>query len=278
MSLMLELTKTGQRTGGELGLELEQTETYTSQNLAMDEGVTVLSQNCTGMEDWDSWVSHFESISAIHGWSDSEKTMWMHIKLVKKAAVAFRQLLHVTKASYELTKAALHKRFEHPSKRELYKHEFLGQLKSDMDSWADYGDDIRLLVERAYPDFQANVQEHLTLRHYLDQLKSPLIAVEVKQTHPTTVAEALGITMQLESYMPKQLPTRQQTEDPFLLTTIQSSQVNILKQIQYFTSQVERLDYLQRNHTQIICHHNVLIQMSSAQRAFVVSVIRVLIV
>ena len=116
MSLTLELTETGQRTGGELGLQSEGTEMYTSRNLALDDGVTVLPQNFTGMEDWDSWVSHFESISAIHGWSDNEKLMWMR---VDKAAVAFRQLSHVTKASYELTKAALSNRFEHPSKREL---------------------------------------------------------------------------------------------------------------------------------------------------------------
>ena len=100
MSLTLELTETGQRTGGELGLQSERTEMYTSRNLALDDGVTVLLQNFTGMEDWDSWVSHFESISAIHGWSDNEKLMWMRIKLVDKAAVAS----HVTKASYELTK------------------------------------------------------------------------------------------------------------------------------------------------------------------------------
>ena len=251
MSLTLELTETEQRTGGELGLQLERTEMYTSWNLALDDGVTVLPQNFTRMEDWDSWVSHFESISAIHGWSNNEKLMWMRVKLVDKAAVAFRQLSHVTKASYELTKAALRNRFEHPSKKELHKREFVGQLKSDTESWADYGDDIRLLVQRAYPDFQANAQEHLTLRHYLDQLKSPLIAVGVKQTHPTNVAEAVGITMQLESYLPKQLPTRQQTEVPLLLTTIQSSQVNILEQIQYLTSQVERLEYFAKeSHTE----------------------------
>ena len=86
-----------------------------------------------------------------------------------------------------------------------------------------------MLVQRAYPDFQANAQEYLALRHYLDQLKSPLIAVGVKQTHPTTIVEAVEITMQLESYLPEQLPTWQQTEDPLLLTTIQSSQVNILE-------------------------------------------------
>ena len=73
----------------------------------------------------------------------------------------------------------------------------------------------------------------------------------VKQTHPTTVAEAVEITMQLESYLPKQLPTRQQTEVPLLLTTNQSSQVNILEHIRYLTSQVERLEYFAKeSHTE----------------------------
>ena len=216
---------------------------YSSRSVASDDGVTVLPQNFTGMEDWDSWVSHFESISTIHGWNNNEKLMWMRVKLVDKAAIAFEQLSHVTKASYELAKAALRNRFEHPSKRELYKRDFSNRLKRDAENWADYGDDLRLLVERAYPDLQPNAQEHLALRHYLDQLKSPLIAVGVKQTNPKTVTEAVEITMQLESYLPKQSPpTRPQAEDSLLLTTIQSSQLNILEQIQYLTCQVDRLE------------------------------------
>ena len=58
--------------------------------------------------------------------------------------------------------------------------QILDWLKSDKESWADYGNNVHLLVEEAYTDLQMNMQEHLTLCHYFDQLKSPLIAEPIQ--------------------------------------------------------------------------------------------------
>jgi len=76
-------------------------------------GVAVLPENSLDR----NWVSHFESISAVHGWSDKENLLWMHVKLVGMAGATFRLLPPVTQELYELTKVAL---FEHSSNRELY--------------------------------------------------------------------------------------------------------------------------------------------------------------
>jgi len=35
----------------------------------MYDGVTVLPENFTRQEDWDNWVSHFESTSVVCDWS-----------------------------------------------------------------------------------------------------------------------------------------------------------------------------------------------------------------
>ena len=227
------------------GEESARAETHTPQCSTVDDGIALLPENFTGLEDWDDWVSHFESISAVHGWNDSEKLLWMRVKLVDKAGIAFIQLPLVTKESYELTKTALRNRFEHPSKRELYKLEFLNRVKGEMESWADYGDDLRLLAGKAYPDLQANAQEHLALRYYLDQLKSPLIAVGVKRSHPTTVAEAVSVTLELESYLPRHPPTQRQIEEREegpLLKAIQSTQQGMIEQVQCLVDQVEKLE------------------------------------
>ena len=64
------------------------------------------------------------SLTAL-GWDDNENLMWMHVKLVDKAAVGYKQLSHVNKASYELTKVALCNHFEHLSKKENTSIDFL---------------------------------------------------------------------------------------------------------------------------------------------------------
>ena len=77
---------------------------------------------------------------------------------------------------------------------------------------------------------EINVQEFLALHRYLDQLKLLVIAVGVKQSYPTTVSTAVNTMLELESYLPKTLPTHPR---PYLLfQTIQSTQEKMMKQVQ----------------------------------------------
>jgi len=46
----------------------------------------------TGNEDFDDWLYHFESASVINRWSDSEKVLWLSVKLVGKAHMAYQCL------------------------------------------------------------------------------------------------------------------------------------------------------------------------------------------
>ena len=80
----------------------------------------LLPEVFTGNEDFDNWLYHFESVSAINRWSDSEKVLWFSVKLVGKAHVAYQRLSHETRESYKNTTIALRNRFEPVCKKELY--------------------------------------------------------------------------------------------------------------------------------------------------------------
>jgi len=71
-----------------------------------------------------------------------------------KAQSAWRRLTPEVKAQYETTKAALQKRFEPESKRELYAVEFQTRKRRDGEHWEELGDNLCLLADKAFPELE----------------------------------------------------------------------------------------------------------------------------
>ena len=69
------------------------------------------------------------------------------------------------------------------------------------EDWVTFAEDLKQLVERAYPDLQEDAREQLALTHYLGQLKHQQLAFSVKQKRPKTVDEAVNATLEMESYL-----------------------------------------------------------------------------
>ena len=84
----------------------------------------VLPGTFTGDNDFDHWISHFESVSSMNKWTDDDKLLWLQVRLTGKAHMALGQMSHETQGSYATVKKALQERFEPESKRMLYKTEF----------------------------------------------------------------------------------------------------------------------------------------------------------
>lgn len=74
-------------------------------------------------------------------------------------------------------------------------------MKKKTEGWADLAEELRVLVDRAYPTLQAKGREQLALNHFLGQLENPQVAFSVKQKHPKTLEEAVTATLEMESYL-----------------------------------------------------------------------------
>ena len=168
----------------------------------------VLPEVFSGEGNFDDWVSHFESVAAVNNWTDEEKVLWLRVRLTGKAHVAYTRLAHETQASYINAKAALRDRFEPSSKKELYTVEFECRKKQKTENWADFADNLLVLVDKVLPDLQAEAKEQLALSRFFDQLESPQISFSVKQQKPRSVREAVSATIELESYLPKEAVRR----------------------------------------------------------------------
>ena len=79
-----------------------------------------------------------------------------------KAQSAWRHLTNEAKSHYDTAKAALRKRFEPDSRRELYAVEFQTRKRNRGEAWEELADTLRLLADRAFPDLQDQAKEQLS--------------------------------------------------------------------------------------------------------------------
>ena len=161
----------------------------------------VLPETFNGEGNWTEWFEHFESVAAVNGWQDRDKLLWLRVRLVGRAATAFRRVDDGARDSYADCIEALKEWFDPRSKRELYLAELLARKKRRSEDWATFAEDLKLLVDKAYPELQDDAREQLALTHYLGQLEQPQLAFSVKQRRPRTVDEAVRTTLEMESYL-----------------------------------------------------------------------------
>ena len=151
---------------------------------------------------WSEWMDHFESVAAVNKWDSGEDRLkWLRVRLTGKARTAFRRLPDDVKADYGTCVEALQRRFNPDSKRQLYMVELNAKTKRRDENWAAFGDAVRVLADKAYPDLAENARERLALNQFLEQIENSQVAFSVKQKRPRNVEEAAAAVIELESYL-----------------------------------------------------------------------------
>ena len=137
-----------------------------------------MASNYNGEDSWDDWIVRFENIASVNSWNDEAKLKWIKVRHSKGCQ----------KSLEEVMKIALTQQFEPASKRELYNAELQVRAKKHSEGWADFAEELCRLVDKAYPDLEANAREQLALSHYLSRLHNPQVGFAVKQQRPRSRA------------------------------------------------------------------------------------------
>ena len=140
-------------------------------------------------------------MAEVNEWDADAKKKWIRARLTGRVATAFRRLPEADRATFDKIVTALKKRFEPERRKELYIAEFQGRRKRRNEDWAAFCEDLKTLVERAYPALLAEAQELLALNQFLAQIEDPQLAFGVRQKTPTTIDAAVAATLELETYM-----------------------------------------------------------------------------
>eukprot|EP00731_Ephydatia_muelleri_P009833 Em0005g419a len=160
----------------------------------------VLPDSFSGEGNWSQWIYHFENVAEVNEWEDAKRVLWLKVRLTGRAQIAYQQLSDITRANYGDTKKALKERFEPASQTARYLAEFGNRRKKKTEGWADFAEDLRSLVEKAYPALQEEAKAQIALSHYLRHLDQPMTSFSVKQRTPKSLDEAVSATLEIESY------------------------------------------------------------------------------
>eukprot|EP00731_Ephydatia_muelleri_P034765 Em0075g18a len=135
------------------------------------------------------------------GWDEPTKLLWLPVRLTGKAQTAWRRLAPEAKQDFQAAKDALQKRFEPESKRQLYVVEFQTRKRRPDEQWSDFGDELRILADKAFPAIDEKAKDLLSLERYLSELDNPKVAFAVRQRQPKTLDDAVSCTMEMVSYL-----------------------------------------------------------------------------
>lgn len=162
-----------------------------------------LPDSFSGEGSFEDWSAHFETVATLNDWNEADKLRWMIVRLTGRAQTAFRRFPEEAQQSYGAAVKALKERFEPPAKKDMYAAELQVRHKEKLETWGDFGDAIKTLVDRAFPSLEPAAKEIIALNHYLSHLGNPQVEFAVKQRRPQSVIEAISFTIEAESYLPK---------------------------------------------------------------------------
>ena len=106
---------------------------------------------------------HFESIAAVNEWTGDKKLLWLKARLTARAQLALQHLSEEVQGDYARLTRAMKDRFEPDSRKGRYQAEFQVRRKKPAEGWADFAQDLHVLVDKAFPHLQAGVREQMAL-------------------------------------------------------------------------------------------------------------------
>ena len=74
----------------------------------------------------------------------------------------------------------------------------MGCKKHRGEDWGTFAEDLKTLIDKAYPELQDDTKEQLTLTQYLRQLEQQQLAFSVKLRR---MKSAVSATLKIESYL-----------------------------------------------------------------------------
>ena len=141
----------------------------------------ILPDAYSGEANWEQWILHFNDCADVNSWEDANKLKFLRVRLTGRAQAVFHQLSDTNKSSFDAAVLALEAHFEPKGKRELYLADFSTRTKKLTESWVEYADELRGLVEKAYPDLSAATHEQLALTQLFNSITDPQVVLAVNR-------------------------------------------------------------------------------------------------
>ena len=153
----------------------------------------------SGTGSWKEYQSHFERVCRINGWTRNKLDyLWVNLS---STALAYAESLPDRRTrSYEALSEALEERFGDSRLADVYKAELRARQRKEGESIPALGQEIRHLVQYAYPGIGMEGVEELAIERFREALTNSDQRMSVHQSHPRNLEEAIQVAMDLEAW------------------------------------------------------------------------------
>jgi hypothetical protein len=104
-----------------------------------------------GTEDWNVYLRHFTATAKLGQWSEEEKVLFLTTHIKGAARVFFGSLSPYQANSFSTLCQAFERRFGSTKQQTRWRAQLESRHRKTEETIASFGDDIRLITQRAYP-------------------------------------------------------------------------------------------------------------------------------
>lgn len=157
-----------------------------------------------GMTPWRLYHRKFETLAELCDWSVSEQRMYLIMSLSGQALAYFDSLSPEVQSSFKSIVQAMSHRFSLEDHQVISESRLSARKRKPEESLAALAQDIKYLVNQAYPMALEPMKEHLSVKYFVEALENQAVRREVWFRHPKTVDLAVQIAMEAEAYEVKE--------------------------------------------------------------------------
>ena len=149
---------------------------------------------------WNDYLSHFESVSMLNNWTETEKGLYLAASLRGQAQGILGNQPRDDRQNYTKLVQSLQDRFAPSNQTELYRAQLRERRQKASESLPEMGQDVRRLTNLAYPTASSDLKEVLATEQFLDGLCDSETRLKIKQARPSCLNDAIQRAVELEAF------------------------------------------------------------------------------
>ena len=149
---------------------------------------------------WNDYLSHFESVSLLNHWSETEKGLYLAVSLRGQALGILGNQPKDDRQNYTRLVQSLQDRFAPSNQTELYRAQLRERRQKASESLQEMGQDVRRLTNLAYPAASSDLKEIMATEKFLDGLYDSEMRLKIKQARPSSLNDAIQRAVELEAF------------------------------------------------------------------------------
>src|SRR5664279_5411931 len=163
-----------------------------------------------GYTSFETFMAHFRNCADHNRWNETEQLSWLKNSLIKNAGQVLWDSSPDSSNTLPKLIELLTNRFGGTKQADKHRMELRYRKRKPNESLGDLHQDISRLMALAHPQLPSSSRDAIACDYYIDSLNNPEFALKVRERNPSSLDEALRISLQLESWI---LDTNRQKGD-----------------------------------------------------------------